>query len=62
MFSLLAEVAAIRDSLIELGPQYEAYVSRYRARNVAQAKPFLDEVIRKYEQIKQQLRDDALDS
>ena len=41
MSSLLAEVASIRDSLIEVGPKYADLVSRHRERNVKASKPIL---------------------
>jgi hypothetical protein len=58
--SLLAEVAAVRDSLIEIGPQYDDILSRHRARHVKASSSLAHEDLAKYDRIIQQLRDDDL--
>ncbi len=58
--SLLAEVCAVRDSLIEIGPQYDDVLSRHRARHVKASSSLAHEDLAKYERIIQQLRGDDL--
>ena len=54
--SVLAEVAAVRDALIEIGPKYSKILDRHRARHMKTAKPVLGEILRKYQAIIQQLK------
>ena len=54
--AVLAEVAAIRDALTEIGPAYASYVDRHRANNAAKAKPVLDAISAEYEKRIEQLR------
>jgi len=58
--SLMAEIAAVRDSLREIGPKYDEVLTRHRARHVKAAKSAVAEDFAKFERIIQQLRDDKL--
>jgi hypothetical protein len=57
---LLTEVGAIRESLIELAPQYDPIVNRHRAHHRESNTEPLAEALAKYQQIIQRLRDDDL--
>ena len=54
--SVLAEVAAVRDALIEIGPKYSKILDRHRARHMKKARPLLGEVLQRYQAIIQQLK------
>ena len=55
--SLLAEVASLRDSLVEIGPRYAEILSRHRKQNVAGAKPLLSSDLDNIDEIIQRLRE-----
>jgi hypothetical protein len=46
--SLLAEVAAVRDALIEIGPQYDDILTRHRARHVRASSAPVREALAQY--------------
>jgi len=53
----LTEVAALRDSLLEVGrPEYSDILDSHRARLRAAAKPAIDDQFQKFEEIIRQLR------
>lgn len=54
--SVLAEVAAVRDALIEIGPNYSKVLDRHRARHMKKARPVLGEVLQRYQAIIRQLK------
>ena len=54
--SVLAEVAAVRDALIEIGPKYSKILDRHRARHMKKARPLVREVLQRYRAIIQQLK------
>lgn len=55
--TLMTEIAALRDSLCEIGPKYDEVLSRHRAHHARLAKPLAAEALFEYEEIIQQLRD-----
>jgi len=57
---LLTEVAAIRESLIEIGSQYDDILTCHRARHRESNAEPLRKDLAKYQQIIQQLRGDHL--
>jgi len=54
--SALAEIAAVRDALIEIGPKYDDILTRHRANHVRESRPILGEALQQYETIIEQLR------
>jgi hypothetical protein len=54
--SALTEVAAVRNALIELGPEYEHVLARHRVVLTEEAKAEFDAEVREYSSIIQQLR------
>lgn len=54
--SLLAEVAALRESLCEIGPKYREIFDRHWHGNVAENEPHLSEATRTIDEIIQQLK------
>ena len=58
--SLTVEVAALRESLIEIGPGYDDVLTRQRSLHVKEARLPTFEMFREYETIIQKLKDDDL--
>ena len=54
--TLMTEIAALRDSLCEIGPAYDEVLSRHRANHRNLAKPLADEAVRQYDAIIHELR------
>ena len=54
--SVMAEVASVRDALIEIGPKYAEILERHRAHHVKDAKPLVDDEFRRFEEIIEQLK------
>ena len=55
--SLLAEVGAIRDSLLEIGPKYRGILARHRKNHIRESKPLVVSDLRRLDEIIQRLRD-----
>lgn len=58
LHSLTCEIAAVRDSLCEIGPKYANILDQHRACYVAEAKPLVDDDFRTFDAIIQQLKAD----
>lgn len=56
LYSVMAEVASVRDALIEIGPKYQEILDRHRARHVREAKPKVAEDFRGFDAILQLLK------
>jgi hypothetical protein len=56
LYSVTAEVASVRDALIEIGPKYDEILSRHRARHVKESKPLVFSDFQKFDAIIQQLK------
>jgi hypothetical protein len=57
---LLSEVGALRDSLCEIGPQYDSVLTRHRLLHDRVAKPLAYEADMRYAEIVEKLRNDSL--
>jgi hypothetical protein len=56
--SLLAEVCAVRDSLIEIGPKYADILKRHRESHIQSSKPLVFADLHRLDEIIQKLKDD----
>lgn len=56
LYSALAEVAAVRDALIEIGPACADLVARHRTKHATETKPALNEIIREFDSMIERLR------
>jgi len=54
--TLMTEIAALRDSLCEIGPKYGEILSQHRSHHRNLAKPLVDEAGRAYDAIIHELR------
>jgi hypothetical protein len=54
--TLMTEIAALRDSLCAIGPNYDEILTRYRAQHARTAKPIANAATLAYDAIIQQLR------
>ena len=55
--SLLAEVCAVRDALIEIGPKYADILKRHREGHIQSSKPPAAADLRRLDEIIQKLKD-----
>jgi hypothetical protein len=54
--SLLAEVCAVRDSLIEIGPKYADILKRHRESHIQASTPLVSADLRRIDEIIQKLK------
>jgi hypothetical protein len=60
--SLLAEVCAVRDSLIEIGPKYADILKRHREDHIQSSKPLVAADLRLLDEIIQKLKEGQSES
>ena len=56
IFSLTVEVAALRESLCKVGPDYDDLLSKFRAQHSRESAQAANDSFRQYEEIIQRLR------
>jgi hypothetical protein len=57
IYSLLAEIGALRDSLCEIGPKYKGILDRHRAKHIQESSAHAQEDLSKLDSIIQRLKD-----
>lgn len=58
--SVIAEIASVRDALIEIGPKYADVLERHKAHHTKEFAPTLAEALQEYDEIIRQLKADGV--